>query len=102
MVDEIDGVAIEEQADLVVASAGGTPKDIELYQSIKTLINARAAVKPPGRRPGSAGNYSWLCSDCTLYTPRSCRWRMPMHTARAPARVVYCGMRPCSAERRME
>ena len=48
MVDEIDGVAIEEQADLVVASAGGTPKDIELYQSIKTLINARAAVKPGG------------------------------------------------------
>ena len=48
MVDAIDGVYIKEQADLVVASAGGAPKDVELYQSIKTLINTRAATKPGG------------------------------------------------------
>ncbi|VBB07057.1 Hypothetical protein LUCI_2301 [Lucifera butyrica] len=48
LVDEIDGVVIREKADLVVASAGGFPKDINLYQSIKTVINAREAAKPGG------------------------------------------------------
>ena len=44
----IDGVAIREKADLAIASAGGFPKDINLYQSTKTLINAREAVKENG------------------------------------------------------
>lgn len=48
MVDAIDGVDIMEKADLVIASAGGSPKDVNLYQSIKTLINAREATKPGG------------------------------------------------------
>jgi nickel-dependent lactate racemase len=48
LVDAIDGVNIQEKADVVVASAGGSPKDINLYQSIKTLINAREATKPGG------------------------------------------------------
>jgi nickel-dependent lactate racemase len=48
MVDAIDGVQIKEKADLVIASAGGSPKDVNLYQSIKTLINAREATKPGG------------------------------------------------------
>lgn len=48
MVDAIDGVSISEKADIVIASAGGSPKDINLYQSIKTLINAREAAKPGG------------------------------------------------------
>jgi nickel-dependent lactate racemase len=48
LVDAIDGVTISEKADLVIASAGGSPKDINLYQSIKTLINAREATKPGG------------------------------------------------------
>jgi len=48
MVDAIDGVEISEKADLVIASAGGSPKDVNLYQSIKTLINAREAAKPGG------------------------------------------------------
>ncbi|MDU4962203.1 MAG: nickel-dependent lactate racemase [Sporomusaceae bacterium] len=48
LVDRIDGVAIKEKADLVIASAGGSPKDVNLYQSIKTLINAREAAKPGG------------------------------------------------------
>lgn len=48
MVDAIDGVSITEKADLVIASAGGSPKDVNLYQSIKTLINAREAAKPGG------------------------------------------------------
>ncbi|WP_378956469.1 nickel-dependent lactate racemase [Pelosinus sp. sgz500959] len=48
LVDGIDGVKIQEKADLVIASAGGSPKDVNLYQSIKTLINAREATKPGG------------------------------------------------------
>ncbi|KYZ78127.1 hypothetical protein AXX12_00860 [Anaerosporomusa subterranea] len=48
MVDAIDGVSIKEKADLVIATAGGSPKDVNLYQSIKTLINAREATKVGG------------------------------------------------------
>jgi len=48
MVDEIDGVAIEKKADLVVTTPGGYPKDINLYQSTKAIFNALDAVKPGG------------------------------------------------------
>jgi len=48
MVDEIFGITIEEQADIVIASAGGYPKDINLYQSQKTIDNAVYAMKPGG------------------------------------------------------
>lgn len=47
-VEEIFGVPISAQADLVVASAGGFPKDINLYQGSKTIDNAFLAVKPDG------------------------------------------------------
>lgn len=63
MVDKMDGVAIDEKADLVIATAGGYPKDINLYQSIKTVINAREAATPGGTiiilsecREGLGGN----------------------------------------------
>ena len=42
------GVHIKEQADVVIASAGGSPKDINLYQSCKAHMNAVFAVKPGG------------------------------------------------------
>jgi nickel-dependent lactate racemase len=48
MVDEIYGVPVSAKADLVVASAGGFPKDINLYQGLKTVDNAYMAVKPGG------------------------------------------------------
>ena len=34
------GVRVKNQADIIVASAGGYPKDINLYQTIKTMDNA--------------------------------------------------------------
>ncbi|PYI51417.1 nickel-dependent lactate racemase [Paenibacillus flagellatus] len=34
--------------DIVIASTGGFPKDMQLYQAIKTLQNASAFVKPGG------------------------------------------------------
>ena len=48
LVDEIFGVRIQEQADIVIASAGGYPKDINLYQSQKTIDNAVYAMKQGG------------------------------------------------------
>ena len=47
-VDNIFGVEIEAQADIVIASAGGYPKDINLYQSQKTIDNAVYAMKKGG------------------------------------------------------
>ena len=39
---------IEKKADVVIASAGGYPKDINVYQAQKALDNAYQAVKPGG------------------------------------------------------
>jgi len=48
VVVDMYGVEIEQQADIVIATAGGYPKDINLYQSQKTIHNAVAAMKPGG------------------------------------------------------
>ena len=45
---EISGIPIKEQADVVIASGGGYPKDINLYQGTKTHMNVDMAVKPGG------------------------------------------------------
>ncbi|SMC50737.1 nickel-dependent lactate racemase [Sporomusa malonica] len=47
-VEEIFGVPISAKADLVIASAGGFPKDINLYQGSKTTDNAYMAAKEDG------------------------------------------------------
>lgn len=41
-------VEIEQQADIVIASCGGFPKDINMYQAQKALDSASLAVKPGG------------------------------------------------------
>ena len=48
LVDEIYSVEIPGLADIVIASAGGAPKDINLYQTGKTMDNASYAVKKGG------------------------------------------------------
>ena len=48
VVQQLDGVPIPRRTPLVIASAGGYPKDINLYQTSKTLSNALAAVAPGG------------------------------------------------------
>jgi nickel-dependent lactate racemase len=45
---KVYGVAIEEKFDIVVASCGGYPKDICLYQAQKGLNLASQALKPGG------------------------------------------------------
>jgi nickel-dependent lactate racemase len=67
-----------EQADIVVVSAGGSPKDINLYQAEKAIENAKDAVRPGGtlillaecaEGLGNAAFERWVC-DCK--TPREC------------------------------
>ncbi len=43
------GVAIQEKFDIAVASCGGYPKDINLYQAQKGLAHTAQAVKPGGK-----------------------------------------------------
>ena len=47
-VDSIYGAFIPERSDIVLASCGGHPKDLNLYQAQKALENASRAVKPGG------------------------------------------------------
>jgi nickel-dependent lactate racemase len=71
IVQKMMGVPIEKKADIVVVSCGGYPKDINLYQGVKSLINAAEAVKEGGtivflaecREGGGAPAYfSWIDS----------------------------------------
>jgi lactate racemase len=48
LVDKLYGVEIPAKADIVVTTAGGYPKDINLYQTGKTMDNACYAVKKGG------------------------------------------------------
>jgi nickel-dependent lactate racemase/DNA-directed RNA polymerase subunit K/omega len=42
-------IGIEKQADLLIVSAGGTPKDINLYQATKAITQTIGAVKSGGQ-----------------------------------------------------
>jgi len=48
VVDSMYIVPIRELADVVLASAGGSPKDINLFQAQKALDNAKHALKEGG------------------------------------------------------
>ena len=48
LADEYYGVPISEQADLVIASCGGYPKDINMYQTYKATHNMVHAMKNGG------------------------------------------------------
>jgi nickel-dependent lactate racemase len=45
---QICQIPVKQQYDLVIASAGGYPKDINLYQSQKALTHAAQIAKPGG------------------------------------------------------
>ena len=47
-IKEIFRIEIDELADIVIASPGGYPKDIDLYQTHKAMENASLAVKKDG------------------------------------------------------
>lgn len=46
--DQLYKVRIPQKADIVVVSAGGYPKDINLYQAQKALDNSKHAIKDGG------------------------------------------------------
>ncbi len=48
IVDRVYGCPVPEPADLVIASCGGYPKDINLFQAHKTMENAVRVVKKGG------------------------------------------------------
>jgi nickel-dependent lactate racemase len=48
IVDQVEEAKIHAKADLVITSAGGFPKDINVYQTTKALFNAWEAVKSGG------------------------------------------------------
>ncbi|MHB8902923.1 MAG: nickel-dependent lactate racemase family protein [Thermoguttaceae bacterium] len=47
-VDQMYAVEVPRRADLVIASPGGHPKDLELYQSQKAIEEATQVVEPGG------------------------------------------------------
>lgn len=46
--DEIDGAPVRAKCDLTIASAGGNPKDVNLYQASRALANTVYMTKPGG------------------------------------------------------
>ncbi len=46
--DTLYGIPVEKQADIVIVTPGGFPKDINLYQSQKALDNSKNAVRDGG------------------------------------------------------
>ncbi|MHA1680324.1 MAG: nickel-dependent lactate racemase [Promethearchaeota archaeon] len=48
MLKDIFEIPIQEQADLIIVSAGGYPKDINLYQGTKGITHTKDAVKQGG------------------------------------------------------
>ncbi len=68
--DERCDLSVPAAADIVVASPGGTPKDINLYQAQKTLDNVAGAVRAGGvvilvarcrEGFGQASFQEWMC-----------------------------------------
>ncbi len=69
LVDEMYKVPIERRADIVIASPGGHPRDIDLYQAYKGVDGALDAVKRGGviiwvaecpEGHGNQGFYDWM------------------------------------------
>lgn len=49
VVDAVSMTPVPSLADIIIVSAGGYPKDINMYQAQKALDNAAVAVKPGGQ-----------------------------------------------------
>lgn len=54
-IKEVESETISEKSDLVIASAGGYPKDINLYQATKAIFNSIKSLKPRGTLIIAAG-----------------------------------------------
>lgn len=113
LVNEIYGVPIDEQADLTVASCGGFPYDISLYQASKTFYNAAQATKVGGTiillaqaedGPGSPDFFGWYDNETSeeFFTNLKAEFTIPGYLAYliyiiAQERKVYV-VTDCAAE----
>ncbi len=74
-VDSVYGTAVPEPADLVIATCGGYPKDINVYQLQKTMDNAWGAVRQ--------GGVVIILGECiegsgsAMYEETMCKYRTP-------------------------
>lgn len=104
-VDELYRVPIARTADIVLASAGGWPKDINLYQAHKALENAAQAARAGGivillaecsEGIGHPAFAEWLtCGDPPEELLRRIRERFVLggHKAAAIAKILRRGVR---------
>ena len=104
-VDELYRVPLAERVNVVLASAGGWPKDINLYQGHKALENAAHAVKDDGiiillaecpEGIGHARFAEWLtCGDPPEESLRRIREHFVLggHKAAAIAKIRRRGVR---------
>ncbi len=104
-VDELYRVPIRKPADIVLASAGGWPKDINLYQAHKALENAARAVRDGGaiillaeckESIGHARFAEWLtCGDAPDELLRRIKHHFVLggHKAAAIAKIRRRGVR---------
>ncbi|MHB8962770.1 MAG: nickel-dependent malate racemase, LarAH6 family [Saccharofermentanales bacterium] len=98
--DSLYKIRIPRLADIVIASPGGYPKDINLYQAQKALDNAQHAVRTGGiiilaadcsEGFGEDVFEDWLCvasSTSDLVERIRCDFRLGGHKAAAIAMVV--------------
>ncbi len=71
-VDQVYGAEVKQEADLVIASCGGYPKDINVYQLQKTMDNAWCAVREGGvviilgecREGSGSAHYEQMMRKC--------------------------------------
>ena len=71
-VDQVYGAEVKQEADLVIASCGGYPKDINVYQLQKTMDNAWCAVREGGvviilgecREGSGSAHYEQMMREC--------------------------------------
>ena len=104
-VDELYRVPITQRSDMVLASAGGWPKDINLYQAHKALENAALAVRDGGiiilvaacgEGLGHAAFAEWMtCGDGPEELLRRIREHFVLggHKAAAIAKTLRRGVR---------
>ncbi|UCC77287.1 MAG: nickel-dependent lactate racemase [Anaerolineales bacterium] len=104
-VDELYRAPIADRADIVLASAGGWPKDINLYQAHKALENAARAVRDDGtiillaecrEGIGHPRFAEWLtCGDAPAELLRRIKERFVLggHKAAAIAKILRRGVR---------
>ncbi|MCF0252740.1 MAG: nickel-dependent lactate racemase [Duodenibacillus sp.] len=103
-VDEVYGCVIPKQADLVIASCGGFPKDINVYQMQKTMDNAALAVREGGvvvlLADCEEGSGSKLLEETfrRLGTPEAIRAELEQNF-RIGANKAYAVARPISRAR---